>query len=72
MDFTPAQLLGSLIASSIGMGLFLYGKREARPPQLVVGVAMMLYPALVPGALAMLGIGLALLAGLWGALQAGW
>jgi len=42
------------------MGLYLYGKRETRIPQLVVGLVMMVYPYFVEGALAMWGTGAAL------------
>ena len=39
------------------MGLFLYGKKQTRVPQLVVGLVMMVYPYFMAGALAMWGVG---------------
>jgi hypothetical protein len=40
-------LLGSLVVGSVGLGFFMYGKRQQRIPHLVVGLVMMVYPYLV-------------------------
>lgn len=66
------ELFISVIASAMGMGLFLYGKRQRRPPQLVAGVALMVYPYVVSGAIASGAVGLALCGALWLALRIGW
>ena len=47
MDFSTATMVASLIVGSLGFGLFLYGKKQVRVPQLAVGIAMMTYPCFV-------------------------
>jgi len=66
------ELFVSVVASAIGMGLFLYGKRQRRPPQLIAGVGLMVYPYVVSGVLASGAVGVALLGMLWLALRVGW
>ncbi len=58
-------LFASLVVSSIGLALFLYGKKQGRPPQLGVGLALMIFPYFVPSATAMLAVTAAALAALW-------
>jgi hypothetical protein len=48
------SLLASLLVGSIGFGLFVYGKKQKRTPHLIVGIAMMVYPYLVPNVAIML------------------
>lgn len=71
MDFSTGSLFASLLVSAVGFGLFLYGKKQARLPQLITGIALMIFPYLVAGPEWILGIGAALGAGLWLALRAG-
>jgi hypothetical protein len=54
-------LLASLFIGSIGMGLFIYGKRQRRAPHLAVGVLLMAYTYFVPNVTLMCVIGAALL-----------
>jgi hypothetical protein len=51
MDFSPAALFVSSLTGSVGLGLFLYGKRQARAPQLTAGLLLMSVPFVIPGAL---------------------
>jgi len=61
MNFSDTNsLVASMAIGLVGFGIFLYGKKQARAPQLIVGIAMMIYPYFVPGALPMLGIAAAL------------
>jgi hypothetical protein len=55
----------------VGFGIFIYGKKQLRIPQLVVGLALMVYPYFVASPGWMLGIGSALMLGLWLAVRAG-
>lgn len=55
-----SALLASILVSSVGLGFFVYGKRQRRAPHLAVGVAMMAYPYFVPGVALMLVIAAAL------------
>ncbi len=42
--FTPANLLGSLIFSPVGMCAFWHGKRTTKIPPLVLGLLLMAFP----------------------------
>jgi len=53
-------LLASLFIGSIGMGLFVYGKRQRRAPHLAIGVVLMVYTYFVPSVPLMLVIAAAL------------
>jgi hypothetical protein len=48
-----------------------YGKKMARPPQLVVGLVLLIYPYFVPALVPMLIVGSVLLLGLWVAIRLG-
>ncbi len=54
-------LLGSVLVGSVGLGLFVYGKRQRRVPHALTGVALMVYPYFVPNLALMLVIAAALL-----------
>jgi hypothetical protein len=62
MNFTPGYLMASMVVSTEGFGLFLYGKKQTRVPQLVTGITFMVYPVFVASVAWMLGIAGALLA----------
>jgi hypothetical protein len=47
----PFLLLVSMIVSTIGFGLLVYGKKQARFPQMGVGVLLMVFPYFVPSAI---------------------
>jgi hypothetical protein len=59
---TTTWLFLGLVFSSVGMGYFMYGKKQSRAVTLVCGIALMLYPYVISNAWAMVGIGLALMA----------
>ncbi len=72
MDFSSTgSLITSLMVGSVGLGLFLYGRKQTRVPHLAVGITMMVYPYFVTGTLPMLGIAVVLLGGLWALRNAG-
>jgi len=71
MDFSVGTLFASLVVSSVGFGFFLYGKKQGRMPQLIVGLAMTAYPYFVSGPLAMWGIAGALVLVLFLAVRSG-
>ena len=72
MDLSPGYLFASLFVSAIGGGLFLYGKKQERIPQLTAGVVMSIYPFFVPGVAWMIVVGIAILAGLTCLVRAGY
>jgi hypothetical protein len=71
MDLETSSLIASLVVSSIGFVVFVYGKRQQRLPQIVVGLVLMGFPYLVPGVLLMTSIAAVLLIGLWLAIRFG-
>lgn len=72
MDLSAGSLMASLLVSSVGFGVFLFGKKQMRPPQLIAGGALMAYPYFLSDPLPMLGVAALLLLGLYGALRAGY
>lgn len=71
MNFSPGWLLASLCVSSIGTGLFVYGKKQMRMPQFLAGVVLILESAFVPSVPWMFTLAAAILAGLWGIVRLG-
>jgi hypothetical protein len=62
----------SLVISSIGFVLFVYGRKQTRVPQLVVGLALLVYPYFITAMTPMLIVGGALLAALFIVVRLGW
>ncbi len=71
MDFSAGSLFASLVVSSVGLGFFLYGKKQARFPQLLTGLALMGLPYFVTTPLAMSGVAGVLTLGLFVAVRSG-
>lgn len=65
-------MLAALFVGSVGLGLFLYGKRQGRLPHLLLGLTMLVSTYFVSSVIVMLlmGGGLALL--LWALVRLGW
>jgi hypothetical protein len=59
---TEAWLFWGLIFGSIGFGFCLYGKKQRAPVPLVCGIALIVYPYFVGNAVAMIAIGVVLMA----------
>lgn len=57
-----ASLLWGLVFSSVGLGFFIYGKKQQAIVPLVCGLALMIYPYFIANTLLLVGIGLALIA----------
>lgn len=72
MSFDPTWLFLSLIPSGIGFVLFVYGKKQARWPQLAAGLLLMVYPYFTPSPVSLTAIGGAIGVGLWYMLRLGW
>ena len=65
MDFSAGSLFANLIVSAVGFFLFTYGRKTTNIPKVVVGLVMMAYPYFVSSATMLIGIAVALVAGLW-------
>jgi hypothetical protein len=59
---SAGQLLWGLLFSSIGLGFFIYGKKQRVPVPLVCGIALMIYPYFVANLYLLVAIGIALAA----------
>lgn len=59
---TQASILWGLLFGSIGLGFFIYGKRQGVIVPLVCGVALMVYPYFVSSTPLLLVIGIVLMA----------
>ena len=57
-----AVLLWGLLFGSIGLGYFIYGRKQSAPVPLVCGLALMMFPYFVSNVPVMVGIGIALIA----------
>jgi hypothetical protein len=55
-------LLWGLLFSSIGLGFFLYGKKQRSVVPLVCGLVLMIYPYFIPNVVVLVAIGVALTA----------
>ena len=72
VDVDANALLASILIGTVGLGVFIYGKRQSRLPQMIAGIALMAYPYFVSNVLLMAGIAMALLAVLWLVVRLGW
>lgn len=57
-----STLLWGLLFSSIGLGFFLYGKKQRTVVPLVCGLALMIYPYFVGSRLVLVAVGVVLVA----------
>ena len=57
----PAIILWALLFGSIGIGYFIYGKRQDQQVVRYIGIALILFPYFVTEVLAVILVGIALL-----------
>jgi hypothetical protein len=72
VDFDLGSLVAGFAVSGVGFVLFSYGRKMSRPPQVLVGLVLMVFPYFVPSVLAVLGIAALLCALLFLAVRAGY
>lgn len=60
-----ATLLWGVLFGSIGLGFFVYGKKQRAIVPLVCGLALMAFPYFVSGTFLLIAIGVALMAIPW-------
>jgi len=65
MDFSVPTLMSGLVIGGLGLFLFLFGKRAARPVLLGIGLAMCVYPYFIPNLLVVWGLTAVLLVPAW-------
>ncbi len=57
-----AELLWGVLFGSVGLGFFIYGKKQERLVPLVCGLALMVYPYFMPNTVALVLTGVVLMA----------
>ncbi len=72
MSLDPGALFLSLIVGGIGFVRFVYGRKQERWPQMAAGVVLMVYPYFVDSMMLLVAIAVAICAGLWLAIRAGY
>jgi len=60
-DLNTSLLLWGLLFSSIGLGYFIYGKKQQAVVPLLCGLALMIYPYFVSSTLPLVSIGAVLM-----------
>ena len=58
----PATLLWGLLFGSIGLGFFIYGKKQRAVEPLICGLTLMIYPYFIGNNYLLVGIGIVLMA----------
>jgi hypothetical protein len=66
------SLLASVLVSLVGGGLFVYGKKQARFPQLVAGIVLAVYTYFISSVPLMLVIAAAVIGLMIAAIKLGW
>ncbi|WP_343223963.1 hypothetical protein [Oceanobacter mangrovi] len=60
-DLDPVVLLLGVLFSSIGLGYFIYGKKQANLVVRYTGVALMVYPYFIDNVWAVIAVGVGLM-----------
>ena len=71
MDLSSGGLFLSLAIGTVGAGLFIYGKKQHRLPQMIGGLLLSFYPYFISNLWLMAGIAIAIVAGVWVAVLRG-
>jgi hypothetical protein len=72
LTLDPAILFVGLIASGAGFILFSYGRKPLRPPFVIGGIALMLYPYFASTVTQLVAGAAVIAAGIWLAIRWGW
>lgn len=62
MDLDTSSLVWELLFSSIGIGYFIYGRKQQHKLALGAGIGLMVYPYFTPSLLVLVLVGLMLIA----------
>jgi len=72
VNFDASSLVAGLVVSGVGFVFFSYGRKMSRPPHVITGLVLMIFPYFVGNVLAMFAIGAVLCGLLYGATRAGY
>lgn len=59
---STSSLLWSMIFGSVGLGFFVYGKKQGAAVPLICGLALMIFPYFVESTIVLVAVGIALMA----------
>lgn len=71
MDLSPGALLLSLLIGAVGTGLFIFGFKQRRWPQMAGGALLCAYPYFVSNLWMMGAIAVVVCAAVWAVVRAG-
>jgi hypothetical protein len=71
MELDATSILVSVLVSSVGLGLLVYGRRQSRGPQFLAGFLLIAIPYFLPGVVWVLAVAAAILLALWAAVRIG-
>lgn len=71
LDFDPNWIMTSMVVGTVGGGLFMYGKKQSRLPQLLTGIALFVESTFVPSVSWMIASAVAAVLVLVGVVRAG-
>jgi hypothetical protein len=57
---TTSSIAWGLLFGSIGVGFFIYGRKQQAPVPLICGIALMVFPYFVSNIIALVAVGIAL------------
>jgi hypothetical protein len=57
---TVSAIVWGLLFGSIGVGFFIYGKKQRAPVPLICGIALMVFPYFISNIVALVGVGIVL------------
>jgi hypothetical protein len=72
VHFDASSIIAGLVVSSVGFVLFKYGRKQQRPPQMLGGLLLMVFPYFIPSVVWMLAVGAVICILLWLAVRAGY
>lgn len=64
-EISGSELMVGMVTSTIGMGIFLYGKKSDRFPQIFAGLGLMAFPIAVHAVVPVLAVSTLIVAALW-------
>jgi len=65
MEIDLLWMSASLVIGSVGLGMFLVGKRRSEFVMMIAGIVMMVFPYFVPNTIAMICVGAAIGGFVW-------
>jgi hypothetical protein len=71
VGFDTGTIVAGFVVGTIGLSVFVYGKKQARPPQLVAGLVLMGLPLVVASPWWLAGSSALVLGGTWWAVRRG-